>query len=94
MRLKIGIKKGNEIPVDKLNGKPEGSKYPDSNCIREFIAIAQPVELKKAAGAESFVNDDVPFLIDLWGKDLHAVASSEVKPGRISCMGRHHEPRW
>ncbi|MCF1193213.1 DUF669 domain-containing protein, partial [Mangrovimonas sp. AS39] len=29
VRVKITVEEGNEIPADKLKGKPAGSKYPD-----------------------------------------------------------------
>ncbi len=51
VRVKVAIESGKEIPQDKLNGKPMGSKYPDKNKIEDYI--------KKDENA--LVDDDVPF---------------------------------
>lgn len=37
VRVKIGVEEGNEIPVDKLNGKPIGSKYSPKNKVEDYI---------------------------------------------------------
>lgn len=33
----VGIKPGEAIPFHDLNGKPEGSKYPDNNKISDYV---------------------------------------------------------
>lgn len=35
--VKVVIEEGKEIPQDKLQGKPIGSKFPDKNKISEYI---------------------------------------------------------
>jgi len=47
---------GGEIPMDKLNGKPFGSKYPDKNVIQDYL----PNSMNSVGGNEPF-NDVVPF---------------------------------
>ncbi len=60
VRVKIGIEQGSEIPSDRLNGKPQGAKYPDKNKV---IAYIQPDETPSSSKKEEveFVDDDVPF---------------------------------
>jgi hypothetical protein len=60
--VKIKIDPGKEIPADKLNGKPAGSKYPDKNAIEDYVpaplgykAPVQPV------AAQAGFDDDIPF---------------------------------
>ncbi len=56
-RVKIAIEEGNEIPVDKLNGKPVGSKYPSKNKVEDYIKKEQQAPLNHAATED----EDVPF---------------------------------
>ena len=37
VKVKVIIEEGREIPNDKLNGKPAGSKYNDKNKIEDYI---------------------------------------------------------
>lgn len=37
VKVKVGIEKGGEVPADKLNGRAQGSRYPDKNKIEEYI---------------------------------------------------------
>jgi hypothetical protein len=57
LRVKIGIEAGNEIPADKLNGKPVGSKYPDKNKVEDYIKVGDQKPLDHAAPDD----EDVPF---------------------------------
>jgi Protein of unknown function (DUF669) len=61
VRVKVSMQKGDEIPVDKLKGKPPGSRYPDKNRIDDYLkkgATPKPVKVE-----EPFLDDDidVPF---------------------------------
>jgi hypothetical protein len=60
VRVKISRKIGTEIPVEKLKGKPFGSKYPDQNAIDDYlprVAGEKPLPDKR----NDFINDDIPF---------------------------------
>lgn len=65
VRAKVGLESGKEIPEDKLNGKPLGSKYPDKNKIEHYVKIMDENNLNKKnlkkEEADSFVDDDLPF---------------------------------
>lgn len=37
VRVIIGTQVGNKIPLDKLNGKPPGSRYPDKNVVEDYV---------------------------------------------------------
>ncbi len=52
VRVQITVEPGKEITVDKLEGKPAGSRYPDKNKVQDYV--------KKEYN--SFVDDDVPFM--------------------------------
>jgi hypothetical protein len=53
VRVKVGVEEGKEIPEDKLNGKPYGSKYPDKNKIEDY--------LKRTDKGSPLADEDVPF---------------------------------
>lgn len=59
VRVRIGRQTGNEIPEDKLNGKPYGSRYPDKNVVEDYIAgkSATPPARKE----DNFHDDQIPF---------------------------------
>jgi hypothetical protein len=59
VRIRLGRQIGNEIPEDKLNGKPYGSRYPDKNVVEDYIAgkNATPPAAKK----DDFHDDLIPF---------------------------------
>lgn len=49
VRVLIKTQKGNEIPYEKLNGKPPGSCYPDKNVVEDYLlgktaSIGKPVD--------------------------------------------------
>lgn len=50
----IGIDEGKIIPTDKLNGKPEGSKYSDKNKVVDYVK-------KSEQKVSADVDQDVPF---------------------------------
>ena len=56
-KVKVTIESGSEIPQDKLNGKPIGSKYPDKNKIDDYLKRPQGAEKEEPA----FQDDDLPF---------------------------------
>lgn len=37
VKVKVSVEKGGEIPQDKLNGKPIGSRYYDKNKIEDYV---------------------------------------------------------
>lgn len=42
VRVVVGKKQGNEIPPDKLNGKPLGTRYPEKNVVQDYVPFAGP----------------------------------------------------
>ena len=57
VRVKVGTEEGNEIPEDKLNGKPYGSKYPSKNKIEDYLKV----DMYRQLPAETIEDEDVPF---------------------------------
>lgn len=59
----ITTSKGKEIPFDKLNGKPIGSKYPDQNTVFDFVKFSPPLgrKLNPLPAVSNDMNDDIPF---------------------------------
>ena len=55
-RIKTEI--GKEIPFDKLNGKPPGSRYPDKNVVEDYV---KPVINDQEIKTEDLFDDVVPF---------------------------------
>lgn len=37
VRVNIAIEAGSEVPIDRLKGRPLGSKYPDKNKIADYV---------------------------------------------------------
>ncbi|HHF7350857.1 TPA: DUF669 domain-containing protein [Legionella anisa] len=62
VRVKIKIEEGKLIPVEKLDGKPMGSKYPDKNKVEDYVKREDWKPLGHAPNAMKFEDDDVPFL--------------------------------
>ncbi len=60
VKVKIGVEPGKEIPLDKLNGKPLGSKYPDKNKVEDYIKKAE-VDVKGREEPPPLTDDDIPF---------------------------------
>ncbi len=56
VRVKIGLEEGAEIPTDKLNGKPIGTKYFDKNKVEDYIKREEQNGKKDA-----FKDDDIAF---------------------------------
>lgn len=63
VRVRTSI--GTEIPSDKLNGKPIGSKYPDKNVIEDYLMTIilnkEKIVEQKSVESKEFFNDDIPF---------------------------------
>lgn len=59
VRVKIITEIGNEIPIDKLQGKPVGSRYPDRNKIEDYLVAVEKTQTTKAL--DEFINDEIPF---------------------------------
>jgi hypothetical protein len=57
VRVKVGTEDGNEIPVDKLNGKSFGSKYPSKNKIEDYLKV----DAQRQLPTEALEDIDVPF---------------------------------
>lgn len=51
---------GKEIPYDKLNGKPIGTRYPDKNAVEDYVVTDKGANMAKSAN-DSFRDCDVPF---------------------------------
>lgn len=58
VKVKIAVEQGSEIPLDKLKGKPAGSRYYDKNKIDDYV---KKESKEKTQGAD-FIDDDLPFL--------------------------------
>lgn len=61
VQVSIKIEEGKEIPSDKLDGKPAGSKYPDKNKVEDYIKQSDKKEATNAPDVDPELNDDVPF---------------------------------
>ncbi len=63
-RARIRTQQGKEIPHDKLNGKPPGSRYPDKNVIEDYVK-KDPTNLaqsdNKVSGIDPEFDDAIPF---------------------------------
>lgn len=57
----LKTQQGGEIPSEKLNGKPVGSRYPDKNVIQDYVKKCDQVAQKKVANSDLPFNDDLPF---------------------------------
>lgn len=59
-RVKVAVQKGQEIPADKLKGKPPGSVYPDRNVIDDYVD--DNVKSSSPSNGESKeFHDDIPW---------------------------------
>jgi hypothetical protein len=59
VRVILGTQIGNEIPADKLNGKPPGSRYPDKNVVQDYVKKADQKAVSKPV--DDFQDDLIPF---------------------------------
>lgn len=57
VKVKVVIEEGGEIPMDKLNGKPFGSKYPSKNKVGDYIKE----EGQSSQNENGFLDDDIDF---------------------------------
>lgn len=57
VRVLISTQAGTEIPTEKLNGKPPGSRYPDKNVVQDYVLR----EGKTSVGLADFKDDEIPF---------------------------------
>jgi hypothetical protein len=57
VRVKIGVEEGKEIPSDKLNGKPLGSRYPSKNKVIDYVKRSEQQPLNHSVPED----EDVPF---------------------------------
>lgn len=56
VRVKVSIRKGKEIPFEKLGDKPPGSVYPDQNTIEDYLPRIDSDKPK-----DNFIDDGLPF---------------------------------
>jgi len=63
IKVLVKVQEGKEIPVDKLNGKPVCSKYPDKNVIEDYLMDTTPSKLNPLTPKvdNTFPDDDIPF---------------------------------
>lgn len=59
VRVIVKSQQGTEIPMDKLNGKPIGSRYPDKNVVEDYVKKADQGAVAKPVDPD--LNDDVPW---------------------------------
>jgi hypothetical protein len=58
----VGKQEGRLIPVDKLNGKPYGEKYPTKNVINDYVVDGeQKGMLETLIEKSKDFDDDIPF---------------------------------
>jgi len=60
--IEIGVEEGKEIPLDKLNGKPAGTKYPAKNNVVDYLVCS--TQTKKSDNLASKENAEAPFFND------------------------------
>lgn len=60
VKVRISTEKGAEIPLEKLNGKPAGSRYSDKNKVEDYLNNNGNVK-QDVVKDESFIDDDLPF---------------------------------
>lgn len=58
VRVRVVVEPGNDIPLDKLKGKPLGSKYPDKNKIEDYV---KKEDQKPLDHKPNDLDEDVPF---------------------------------
>lgn len=61
VKVSIKTQDGQEIPVDKLNGKPYGSKYPMKNVIEDYVVVEGEAKFLAPKAAAQDLGDDIPF---------------------------------
>jgi hypothetical protein len=59
-KFKIFTQIGQEIPKDKLQGKPPGSKYPDKNAVEDYV-VTEKSSVKYSSETDKFQDDGIPF---------------------------------
>ena len=62
VRVIIATQLGNEIPSDKLNGKPPGARYPNKNVVEDYVKKSDHKGMASQSGVEPFQDcSDIPF---------------------------------
>lgn len=64
--VQVGTRKGELIPDDKLDGKPKGTCYPDTNMIKDYVTGDKLPQVRKSMltplGMQNKnIDEDVPF---------------------------------
>lgn len=57
----IVTRTGQEIPPERLAGRPALSKYPDKNAVDDYIKSDAATKEIKSNSEEDFISDDIPF---------------------------------
>lgn len=58
VKVKVVVEAGNEIPADKLKGKPAGSRYPEKNKIADYVKNDVVLNKQPSSG---ILDADIPF---------------------------------
>lgn len=64
VRVKLIVQEGSFIPEAKLNGKPQGSRYPTKNAVEDYLIRTpgtQARNLSKLPEKDDFDDKDIPF---------------------------------
>lgn len=62
VRVKIAVEEGRQIPLDKLQGKPEGSLYPAKNKVVDYVKKSEQKPLgHEKPTVDQLEDDEVPF---------------------------------
>lgn len=68
VKVIVKTEEGKEIPFDKLNGKPAGTKYPNKNRIDGYVSRKTAKSIKELMAGKTvknesndIIDDDVPF---------------------------------
>lgn len=60
-KFKITTQLGQLIPMDRLNGKAHGSKYPDKNVVEDYILLENDISKTERTSEKNSFDDDLPF---------------------------------
>jgi len=61
VNVKVGVEEGREIPLDKLNNKPAGARYPSKNKVVNYFLREKTVTTMTGNLATALKDDDLPF---------------------------------
>lgn len=61
IRVRVKTQKGNEIPEEKLKGKPLGTKYPDKNVIEDYLVPDTVINCILTRSDDFQESSEIPF---------------------------------